>query len=132
MEIFGEVKRASDKIRRLPSEPFVSMTSPMYREYRVKELVDETMKTVVEAACSFESDRATVIEIRQGPEGGAAELTVSLQVTEAEETAPLVQSALLYIVERYKHVRPLWQFGLKIDESNKDWKTLLFNDFYFR
>uniref|UniRef100_A0A0N4WE19 DUF1957 domain-containing protein n=1 Tax=Haemonchus placei TaxID=6290 RepID=A0A0N4WE19_HAEPC len=38
----------------------------------------------------------------------------------------------LYIVENYKHVRPVWQFGLKIDESNKNWKALLFNDFYFR
>ncbi|XGW02656.1 hypothetical protein V3C99_014584 [Haemonchus contortus] len=135
------------------------MTSPMYREYRVKELVDETMKNVVEAACSMESDRETVVAVEKETELGDhllveqmteedsdTDLSDSVFFAEAGDMArahwiqlyklnrqaAVTQNALLYIVENYKHVRPVWQFGLKIDESNKNWKALLFNDFYFR
>ncbi|WKY11614.1 hypothetical protein Q1695_003301 [Nippostrongylus brasiliensis] len=135
------------------------MNFHMYREYQVKELVEETMRSVVEAACSYDSDRTTVVdysaeddtreELRfsleesEGSESDYSESGLSLEVHDLARAhwiqlhklnrqSNLIQNALLYIVENYKHTRPIWQFGLGIDESTKDWKTLLFNNFYFR
>uniref|UniRef100_A0A158PA72 GLOBIN domain-containing protein n=1 Tax=Angiostrongylus cantonensis TaxID=6313 RepID=A0A158PA72_ANGCA len=33
---------------------------------------------------------------------------------------------------KYKHVRPLWSFGLRIDDSDEKWKKTLLNDLPFR
>ncbi|KAK5968661.1 GLOBIN domain-containing protein [Trichostrongylus colubriformis] len=65
-------------------------------------------------------------------EAGAMARAHWIQLHKLNLQTPLVQSALLYIVENYKHVRPIWQFGLKIDETSPEWKTVLYNDFYFR
>ncbi|KAK6043607.1 hypothetical protein COOONC_18888 [Cooperia oncophora] len=75
------------------------MNPPMYREYReVKEfqLVDETIQSVVGAACSFESDRATVIEVGQETEADEAEDPASLPGTDAEDS--VFEQAMLHVL----------------------------------
>lgn len=44
----------------------------------------------------------------------------------------VVQNTLVYILKKYAHTRPIWQFGRGIDDSKDDWMTKLFEDFYFR
>ncbi|VDM81497.1 unnamed protein product [Strongylus vulgaris] len=36
------------------------------------------------------------------------------------------------MLEKYKHIRPVWQFGMKLNDSSVDWKLKLYDDFYFR
>ncbi|KAL6742423.1 hypothetical protein Aduo_015573 [Ancylostoma duodenale] len=131
----------------------------MYREYRVRELIDETMKSVMEAACSFDSDRVTVID-NAGGVRTVEQFDISTDVTEESEEefsdsglvlevgdmarahwiqlqklnkqANVIQSTFVYMLEKYKHIRPIWQFGMKIDDTNPDWKLKLYDDFYFR
>ncbi|KAK6754326.1 hypothetical protein RB195_013370 [Necator americanus] len=157
----------------------------MYKEYRVREvrnichagpcsylyppflsiygndriLVEETMKSVMEAACSFETDRITVVD-KSGEVSTVEDFNLSTDYTEESDSeysdsglalevgdmarahwiqlhklnkqASVIQSTFIHMLESYKHIRPIWQFGKRIDDTNSDWKLKLYDDFYFR
>lgn len=55
-----------------------------------------------------------------------------MQLQKTNKQGIVIQNAFLHILAKYKHMRPVWQFGRKIDDTKDDWKSRLYEDFYFR
>ena len=55
-----------------------------------------------------------------------------MQLQKTNKQGIVIQNAFIHILSTYKHMRPVWQFGRKIDDTKDDWKSRLYEDFYFR
>uniref|UniRef100_A0A1I7XNU2 GLOBIN domain-containing protein n=1 Tax=Heterorhabditis bacteriophora TaxID=37862 RepID=A0A1I7XNU2_HETBA len=121
------------------------MTEQMYHDYRVKQLVDETIKSALKTASSMESDRITVIENPNRSEVEELDDIIVDDYTFSDNSEDgnttdsglqlegiVVQNCFIYILSKYKHLRPIWQFGKKIEDNEENWTLALYEDFYFR
>ncbi|CAI4220977.1 unnamed protein product [Auanema sp. JU1783] len=55
-----------------------------------------------------------------------------IQLHKTNKQGLIVQNAFIHILTKYKHIRPIWHFGKNIEDSSDEWKTMLYEDFYFR
>ncbi|CAI5452506.1 unnamed protein product [Caenorhabditis angaria] len=129
----------------------------MYEEYRISELVNETLTKVIDKA-QHNHERLSSIkklqsieevhEYEQLSKDLEEEYRKSVQVIEdtfeparthwiqlqkSNKQGLAIRSCFLLMLEKYPHVRPIWGFGKTIDDGKDDaWKPELVEDFYFR
>ncbi|GMR59377.1 hypothetical protein PMAYCL1PPCAC_29572, partial [Pristionchus mayeri] len=118
---------------------------PMYHEYRVHQLVQETLDSVMEdASSSIESDDGeSMKEELKSEDTDRGESDIEADEThlarahwillhKMNKQGTVVHATFDHLMNEYKHTRPIWQFGRNIDEKVKGWSKELHEDFYFR
>ncbi|CAD6193694.1 unnamed protein product [Caenorhabditis auriculariae] len=55
-----------------------------------------------------------------------------IQLQKTNKQAIAVRSAFFYLLEKYPHMRPIWNFARNIDDCEDMWKGELEDNFYFR
>ncbi|GMT11043.1 hypothetical protein PFISCL1PPCAC_2340, partial [Pristionchus fissidentatus] len=117
---------------------------PMYHEYRVHQLVQETIDIVMDATSSIDSEDGTSIkeDLRSDmSEKGDSDLEADethlarahwILLHKVNKQGTVIQSTFEHLMTEYKHTRPIWQFGRNIDEHVVTWSKELHEDFYFR
>ncbi|CAB3398959.1 unnamed protein product [Caenorhabditis bovis] len=130
--------------------------SPMYAEYRQIESESRKARNLVTEAITNVIDSVDIDTLSRTPsdfnkDDGSEETDVELlydgdeveddyelarthwiQLHKSNKQNLVLRSCFLVILDQYPHTRPIWTFGKRIEESEKDWKAEFSEDFYFR
>ncbi|CAI2355474.1 unnamed protein product [Caenorhabditis sp. 36 PRJEB53466] len=133
----------------------------MYEEFRITQLVNETLTTVIENVqtnheifSSKDKTKLTMnmkeefreydqLSLRLEKENRRNEIIVDdelelarahwIQLKKSNKQGLVIRSCFLIMLEKYPQVRPIWGFGKKLEGHKEDnWKPDLMEDFYFR